>query len=615
MTTLTEEKSQFRLAWLPRMVGTGMFMLLVLNIVIAAAALYYQFQHKEMIYPGVSVWGIDVGGMDDAQAMNTLRGQFSYPSDVVIMFVDEETGTEWFITSEELGVGFDVDQTVAAAQQIGRRSTLLGNVQEQALGQRIGIEVSPVVNYNEAVALAYLAGISAEINRPAQDATLSVDGLRATAQPSQIGREVDVAATLEALQGQVVDLESGRVPLVINEIQPRVASADEAAETVNQILSAPLEVYINEPIPGDPGPWQASQEALAEMIVTQRVSAADGGERYTVRLNEDQLRAFLDPLATDLVRQPQDARYDFDLEANQLVLLETSYRGRTLNMGQTIQLINQMAVDGEQRVPLVFDYEEPQYAADMTGEELGIVGLVSSASTFFAGSSDARRVNIQEAAGRFNGIMIEPGAEFSFNEHLGDVSLESGFEEALIIYDGRTIEGVGGGVCQVSTTAFQAAFFAGFPITERYPHGYRVSYYEVGEGAGLDATVYSPIVDMKFVNDTQGHLLITTEVDVASSTITFFFYGTPDGRTVQKDGPYIENITPHGEPIYEVNPELNLDEVQQVDFAVDGADVTVNRTVYRDGEILYQDSFFSRYIPWQAIYQVAPGSPQLSEGG
>ncbi len=615
MTTRQEYQQIFSMLWLPRLIGVGMFMLLLLNFVLGGAALYHQFQYRDAIYPGVSVWGIDVGGLTRSEAIETLAGQFNYPADVVIMFIDEETGEEWFITSQEIGVGFDVEQTVTAAMAVGRQSSLLGNIQQRALSQRVGIEVSPVVNYNEADALAYLAGIAGQVNQPARDATLTINDLQAVAEPSETGREVNVEATLAALQQQIIQLESGQVALIIEDIPPKIASAEDVAQTINQILSNPLEVYIDEPIPGDPGPWQASPEALSDMIVTERVSAADDGERYTVRLNEQQLTAFLAPLAADLTREPQDARFDFDLEANQLVLLEASYRGRTLNLNQTIQLVNQMAAAGEARVPLAFDYEEPTYVADMTGEELGIVGLVSSASTFFAGSSDARRVNIQEAAGRFDGVIIEPGAEFSFNKYLGDVSLESGFEEALIIYDGRTIEGVGGGVCQVSTTAFQAAFFAGFPITERYPHGYRVSYYEVGEGAGLDATVYSPFVDMKFINDTTGHLLITSEVDVSTSTVIFYFYGTPDGRTVQKDGPYIENITPHGDPIYEANPELTPGDVQQVDYAVDGAEVTVNRTVYRDGEILRQDSFFSRYIPWQAIYQVAPGSLQLLEGG
>ena len=123
----------------------------------------------------------------------------------------------------------------------------------------------------------------------------------------------------------------------------------------------------------------------------------------------------------------------------------------------------------------------------------------------------------------------------------------------------------------------------------------------------MDATVYSPIVDLRFVNDTPYHLLIETFVDIDNATVTFRFYSTSDGRTVQKEGPIITNIVPHGPPLYEENPDLAPGQVKQVDYAIDGADVTVYRTVYRDGEVLYQDTFFSQYVPWQAIYQVAPG--------
>jgi vancomycin resistance protein YoaR len=242
-----------------------------------------------------------------------------------------------------------------------------------------------------------------------------------------------------------------------------------------------------------------------------------------------------------------------------------------------------------------------------TAADLGITALVSSGTTTFAGSSEERRINIGVAASRFDGLVISPGQEFSFNEYLGDVTQETGFEQALIIYNGRTIEGVGGGVCQVSTTAFQAAFYAGFPIHERWPHGYWVGYYNSGEGKGMDATVYSPLVDLRFTNDTPYHLLIETETDLRSLSVTFRFYSTSDGRTVQKDGPYIENVVPHGPPLYEESADLRPGQIKQVDYAVDGFDATVYRTVYRDGQLLYQDTFFSQYMPWRAIYQVAPG--------
>jgi len=248
---------------------------------------------------------------------------------------------------------------------------------------------------------------------------------------------------------------------------------------------------------------------------------------------------------------------------------------------------------------------------NVTAAELGITEEVVSATTYFIGSTAARRTNIQVAASRFHGVIIPPHTEFSFNEYLGDVSAETGFEEGLIIFGDQTITGVGGGVCQVSTTAFQAAFYAGFPILERYPHGYRVGYYETGEGPGLDATVYSPIVDFRFLNDTDYHLLIETYMGT-NNTLTFKYYSTSTGRSVTKEGPYVRNVRPAPAPIYRATPGVTG--TTQVDYAVSGAEVYVYRTVTdANGNVLIdREEFFSNYIPWPAQYQVPPGDARAS---
>src|SRR5690606_1667060 len=118
-------------------------------------------------------------------------------------------------------------------------------------------------------------------------------------------------------------------------------------------------------------------------------------------------------------------------------------------------------------------------------------------TTYFYGSSASRIQNIEAAAKSFHGVLVAPGEIFSMGDYISDISLENGFAEALIIYGGRTIKGVGGGVCQVSTTLFRTVFFAGFPVIERNPHAYRVSYYELTASgsvntdlAGLDAAVF-----------------------------------------------------------------------------------------------------------------------------
>jgi vancomycin resistance protein YoaR len=161
----------------------------------------------------------------------------------------------------------------------------------------------------------------------------------------------------------------------------------------------------------------------------------------------------------------------------------------------------------------------------------------------------------------------------------------------------------------VSTTAFQAALRAGFPIVERYPHGYRVSYYERGMGPGFDAAVFSPVVDMKFVNDSPGHLLIETYYDQARATLTFKFYGAPDGRQVSFSEPEVTKVVPHGPDIYEPDTEGKVPEgkAKQVEFAVDGATIIFQRVVTRDGQALIDERVVSKYAPWQARYQFGPG--------
>jgi vancomycin resistance protein YoaR len=200
-------------------------------------------------------------------------------------------------------------------------------------------------------------------------------------------------------------------------------------------------------------------------------------------------------------------------------------------------------------------------------------------------------------------------------QYLGDVSLENGFAEALIIYGGRTIKGVGGGVCQVSTTLFRTVFFGGYPIVERYSHAYRVSYYEqTASGsvdprlAGMDATVYFPLVDFKFTNDTPYWILMETYVNAGARTLTWKFYSTSDGRSVTWETTGPSNVVPAPTPSFEENPELGKNEMKQVDWAANGADVTVTRTVWKDGVVLYQDPFTTHYEPWQAICQYGPGS-------
>jgi vancomycin resistance protein YoaR len=174
-------------------------------------------------------------------------------------------------------------------------------------------------------------------------------------------------------------------------------------------------------------------------------------------------------------------------------------------------------------------------------EELGIRELLGIGETDFSGSPPNRIHNIRVGAARFNGILVKPGEEFSFNALLGPVGPETGYKPELVIKQDKTVPEYGGGLCQVSTTAFRAAVFSGLPITERRNHAYIVRYYNP---PGFDATIYPPHPDLRFINDTEGHILIQTSV--SGTKLRFEFYGTSDGRNVEIIGPTVYDKRPDG---------------------------------------------------------------------
>jgi vancomycin resistance protein YoaR len=409
-------------------------------------------------------------------------------------------------------------------------------------------------------------------------------------------------------------MTDGILPLVVHETPPIILDASAQAGLARRILSAPLTIQSPDSSPGDPGPWTFDPPALASMLDIERVESPEGA-KYQVGLNSDNLRTFLEGIAPSFVRYPANARFIFNDETGQLEQISPAVTGRALDIEASLALINQKLAEGEHRVDLDLEYTNPAVTDEATADSLSIREAVSVYTSYFYGSSAARIQNIQTSAARFHGLLVPPNSTFSMAEALGDVSLDNGYAEALIIYGDRTIKGVGGGVCQVSTTLFRTVFFGGFPVVERYAHAYRVGYYEQTPGggidsnlAGLDATVFAPVVDFKFTNDTPYWLLMETYVNPDARTITWKFYSTSDGRSVEWDTSGPANAVEPPDPLYEENPELAPGEIKQVDWEAQGADVTVTRTVYRDGQVYFSDDFFTHYLPWQAMYQYGPGT-------
>jgi vancomycin resistance protein YoaR len=237
-------------------------------------------------------------------------------------------------------------------------------------------------------------------------------------------------------------------------------------------------------------------------------------------------------------------------------------------------------------------------------KEYGIHNLLGEGISEYTGSANSRAHNLNLAAERTNGVLVAPGEIYSFNNSVGDISASTGYASAYIISNGRTVLGDGGGVCQTSTTLFRAVLNAGLPIVKRNPHAYRVRYYELDAPLGFDAAIYQPYLDFQFENDTGAYILIQTSADLENSLLSFKLYGTDDGREVELSEPVVTGETPPPEPLYQDDPTLAKGVVKQVDFAAWGATSTFDRMVKKDGEIIIQDRFNTRYQPWRAIYLV-----------
>jgi len=240
---------------------------------------------------------------------------------------------------------------------------------------------------------------------------------------------------------------------------------------------------------------------------------------------------------------------------------------------------------------------------------LGIVELVGEGRSSFAGSAQYRITNIKAGTARMDGVLIPPDAEFSFNTQLGSVDAGNGFVEGYAIIGNRTQLEWGGGVCQNSTTVFRAAFWAGLPITERYAHPFYISWYDrfafgaYGDGAGMDATIYTGVNDLKFVNDTGHWLLMHSYVDEINQVLTVSLYGTRPNREVVLDGPYISNeVSPPASPIYINDPNRPSGTVYQSDVARSGRDIVVYRSILENGAEVRRDTFFTRFKAWPNVF-------------
>ena len=551
---------------------------------------FYHFVFARRIIPGVVVGKINIGGLTYQQGLEKLQ---SYEKSVDKIVTVTHTNYKVSISGSDVSLEYDLDATLSRAFEVGRTGNIFIDTKDKLVGLIKPLSLKFFYDFDSTIFNNKLLSVSGELDTLSQDAKFYISGNTLVILPEKTGIAIEkkrlYSEAVYALDNMSFD--PIKVTLSIDDPNIYQQNLTDLLGKTKQIVFEPLKIIYGKK------EWVLNTQQKLDLIkIVKTASSIDIG------LNRENLNAYIDSVGQEINKLP---RGDITgLDGTKVTGFKITQAGQELDVRKFTQDMKTKLFSGggEILVSLV-DIDGP---TDLS--KYGIFALLGTGTSKFAGSIPGRVHNLSLAAERTSGILVPPGGIYSFNKTVGEISGKTGYNTAYIIQNGRTVLGEGGGVCQTSTTLFRAVLNSGLPIIMRYPHAYRVHYYEEDSPVGFDASVFQPSLDFQFKNDTPNYILIQSVVDVANNSLAFQIFGTPDGRTVEISQPVVSNVSAPPVPLYQDDPTLAKGKTIQVDFAAWGANVFFTRIVKRNGVDLYKDTFSSRYQPWRAIYLVGTKS-------
>lgn len=303
---------------------------------------------------------------------------------------------------------------------------------------------------------------------------------------------------------------------------------------------------------------------FGETILDVPSAAFPGGNYIAIEINQEKLNQYIDAEISKWLDRPAEPVKIYKNEEGKVIIEGKGSDGLKVQRKLLKESIEIAVANKIKNVPIPVIKIQPDLDIAQDLKDLGIKERLAIGHSSYYKSPPNRVHNIKTGAGKFNGVLMAPGETFSFNNTLGPVEAYTGYKKELVIKAEGTIPEYGGGICQVSTTVFRAAMLAGLPIVERNEHSYAVSYYSQVMGHGMDATIYLGGADLRFSNDTENHILMQTYVE-NDYELYIVFYGTPDGRKVELEGPYLSNYHNPGPTVYVDTDDLPVGETKQVE--------------------------------------------------
>ena len=576
-------------------------------VLVFGGYIIFRIAYFEKVLPGLMIANIDLSGSSTKEALYILAsavGDYVENNPDLTLTYEEFS---WSLPLDDFNISLDEEGVKNIIISSGRSGSVLKQLSDQWQTFYFGKNIPLPLLINTDLLNDFVATASAEISNPAipprvykgeyyNPDTKSL----VVAERGVPGDEVDVNVVVETIISQLSKLGGVDFPLSTFRVLDEVTDVqlENSVERARGLLGKSILIKHNDEQTKDNREWTLYDKDLISFL-----SITDD---YDV----EKIDLYIALISESVDRPSQNALFQFDESLKKVVSFKPAKNGLKVQTDQlrlSLQEEIKSLIDGDEANTIkVVVYETAPAITNSEVNDLGIETLLGHGESTYYHSSYSRRHNVEFAAGKLNGVLVPPGEEFSFNRALGEVSQATGFKQALIIKEGQTLLDDGGGVCQDSTTMFRAILDAGLPITSWRNHSFRVGYYEQNSKPGFDATVFTPLPDLRFINDTKNHILIQTRAN--NMKLEYDLYGTDDGREALISNYAQWDASPPPPDLYQDDPTLPAGEIKKVESAVPGLKTKFDYTVTREGEIIFKKTFYSVYQPWQAVYMRGTGS-------
>lgn len=585
--------------WLRRDLILSISGLVLIGLFSAVVLLSENITQRSDLLPRLSIGGVDVSRLTQEEAITKLDEHVEAYLEKGFSFESPENAKVkdkvFEAAPEDLGLLIDTRTSVETAYDVGHAGNFFSSLSAQLTTIVLGTDLPLSFNFDETALEAYLDTAFLEIETPVRQARLAYQKGELINVEAKSGTEVNREPIIALLNEQAASMDEQVISLELVPVEPQIFEKDLAAarDLAEQALASKFNFYYDDKSYSlsaeTVGNWLEFHSVTPEDVLGKAVCACGlpeyissendeaqrvpallvtpfdqerRGEKQTdphyvmlppqnfteqtqtigqlmpvIGFNRDKVNHWLlENISADIDQPGQNARLTF--ENGEVTVAQPSKNGIEVDIEQaTRDIVFKILAEEKPSARLTLEEAKPEINEDII-DELGINTLIGKGVSDFSGSSASRIQNINVGFEKYSGLVIAPGEEFSVIEHLGPVDAAAGFLPELVIVGKKITPQYGGGLCQVSTTFFRAALDTGLPITDRTNHSFSVSYYKWPYlDWGVEATIYDPAPDLKFLNDTDGHILMQAYT-TADGKAVVEFYGTDPERETTIEGPW-----------------------------------------------------------------------------